>query len=92
VLKKAFLGLVVSGALVLGVGANAAFAGEITGNGKFTPVHFHNASSICSFSGQNDDAEGPNPRVQSYGVLVAAGVTSPAGPGPAAPGEECKGN
>lgn len=36
----------------------AAFAGEITGNGKPTPIDSFNANSICSFSGQNDDPTG----------------------------------
>jgi len=37
---------------------SAAFAGEITGNGKPTPIDSFNANSICSFSGQNDDPTG----------------------------------
>jgi hypothetical protein len=32
-----------------------AFAGEVTGNGKFTPNHeFGHSQSICSFSGLED--------------------------------------
>jgi hypothetical protein len=50
----------------------AAFAGEITGNGKPTPIDSFNANSICSFSGQNDDPTGGgNPfeagHVQNWG-------------------------
>ena len=45
-------------AAVVGLGAGSAFAGEITGNGKWiagspdAPLH---GKSICSFSGQNDN-------------------------------------
>ena len=45
--------------IVSGVGGTA-FAGEVTGgpNPKPTPVDDHRASSICSFSGQNDVPDG----------------------------------
>lgn len=53
--------------------ASPALAGEITGNGKFTPVHSYRASSICSFSGYNDTpGEDGFGMVQSYGMLVRA--------------------
>ena len=51
-----------------------AIAGELTGNGKDTPL---NGASICQFSGQNDDPEGLDPengpggRTQSFGQDVA---------------------
>jgi hypothetical protein len=58
-------------AVVLSLGASAAFGGEITGNGKsLEPLH---GRSICAYSGQNDDPlgldpeNGPPGRVQSYG-------------------------
>lgn len=38
-------------ALLAVVGANAAFAGEITGNGRLLDVNGHSA---CAFSGQQD--------------------------------------
>ena len=38
-------------ALVLGIGAGPALAGEITGNGKLKEV---NGKSACAFSGQED--------------------------------------
>ncbi len=38
-------------ALVIGTGAQAASAGEITGNGTLKEMH---GRSICSFSGQED--------------------------------------
>lgn len=53
--------------------ATPALAGEITGNGKFTPVHDYVASSICSFSGYNDTpGEDGFGQVQAYGMLVKA--------------------
>jgi len=61
-------------AVVVGIVAapSAAFAGEITGNGKPTPINEFNANSICSFSGQNDDPTGGGDpfeagRVQNWG-------------------------
>jgi hypothetical protein len=58
----------------MGVGANAALAGEVTGNGKETPIgaatpEDPHAASICSFSGQNDDPNEPGAggRVQHPG-------------------------
>ena len=58
--KKTLLGVVVCAAWILGVGANAALAGEITGNGKSlkNPDGSLNGSSICAFSGQNDTYSG----------------------------------
>jgi hypothetical protein len=49
--------MVVSVALFVGVGASAAFAGEVTGNGKVPAAPTH-ANSICSFSGLEDGSEG----------------------------------
>ena len=40
-------------ALIVAVGASAAFAGEVTGNGKPTAVRDH-AASLCAFNGLND--------------------------------------
>ena len=48
---------VVSVVLFVGVGASAAFAGEVTGSGKPTAAPTH-ANSICAFSGLEDGAEG----------------------------------
>ena len=66
---------------VAGLGAGSAFAGEITGNGKWiavspdAPLH---GKSICSFSGQNDNWQLGNPvpdadgftRTQSWGQVA----------------------
>lgn len=63
-------------AVVLSLGAGAAFGGEITGNGKsLEPLH---ANSECAYSGQNDDPTGIDPnngppgRVQSWGQIPKA--------------------
>ena len=79
---KTRLGLAVSvAAVALSLTAGAAFAGEITGNGKtLEPLH---ANSICAYSGQNDDPTGINPengppgRTQSYGQDVRKGFIKP---------------
>lgn len=62
--------ILATGAIVIAV---PALAGEITGNGKFTPVHSYQASSICSFSGYNDTpGEDGFEQVQAYGMLARA--------------------
>jgi hypothetical protein len=52
--------VVICAALILGLGANAVFAGEITGNGKSLKNSDGtlNGNSICSFSGLNDTYSG----------------------------------
>ena len=67
-------------AVVVGVGAGSALAGEVTGKGKETPIGAApetdpHASSICSFSGQNDSEPPPGrtaPHVQSWGQIPKA--------------------
>ena len=88
------------GALALtGVSAGAAFAGEVTGNGKPTAGVAH-ANSICVFSGKNDNPSAPldNPDAggvsQSYGQLVRLGVIEnffEATPQTFNPGDACRG-
>jgi hypothetical protein len=82
-----------------GVSANAAFAGEVTGNGKPTAGPSH-ANSICVFSGKNDNPSAPqdNPDAggvsQSYGQLVRLGVIANffgATPKTFNPGDTCRG-
>ena len=84
---------------IMGLGASAALAGEVTGNGKPTAGP-DNANSICVFSGQNDDPtapivlnfgiapNGPGGRTQSYGQLVRYGLL---GPSVVTPGMTCRG-
>lgn len=72
-------------AMVVGFGASAAFAGEITGNGKQTPIKSQQqcdfetgvcpapagpANSFCAFSGLNDDPAEDGNRTQSWGTGV----------------------
>jgi len=52
--KKWTLAALLCTAAVAGPTAGAAYAGEITGNGKPTAGPKH-ANSICVFSGKNDD-------------------------------------
>ncbi len=68
-------------ALVIGIiacGSTPAFAGEITGKGKPTPIAEYRARSICSFSGQNDSPDSTEPfeggRVQSFGDIVQEAI------------------
>ena len=73
--KKSFVAALLCAVAVTGANASAAFAGEITGNGKPTAGPTH-ANSICVFSGKNDDPgapldgsgpNGPGGVSQSYG-------------------------
>ena len=70
--KKFFIGAAVAVAVMTGGGT--AFAGEVTGNGKPTPINSYRAGSICSFSGQNDNPDSTElfdgGRVQSFGDIV----------------------
>jgi hypothetical protein len=70
------------------VTAMPSSAGEVTGNGDPTPVADHHASSICSFSGLEDDPVAPG-SVQSYGQIVRS---LGGGPLPFGPGISCRGN
>ena len=85
-------------AVVAGLSAGAASAGEITGNGKPTQGPAH-ANSICVFSGQNDDPtaprsldltiapNGPGGKSQSFGQDVKIGLD----PHVFNPGDACRG-
>jgi opacity protein-like surface antigen len=72
--SKSMLAAAVCAVVVAGASASAAFAGEVTGNGKATAGLAH-ANSICVFSGKNDDPNapldggpnGPGGPSQSYG-------------------------
>jgi hypothetical protein len=83
---KSFITAAACAALLAAASAGAAFAGEITGNGKPTAGPAH-ANSICVFSGQNDDPtaplsldmsiapNGPGGHSQSYGQDVKLGLS-----------------
>lgn len=70
-------------AVVASLGAGAALAGEVTGNGMKSD--FSQGRSICRFSGQNDDPSEAFPfggRVQSYGYTVARNGLKAMAPSP----------
>ena len=57
--------------LLVAVSAGSVLGGEVTGNGKPTPIKTYRANSICAFSGLNDREAGEGPtdtRVQNWGV------------------------
>jgi hypothetical protein len=81
-LGKSLLATAVCAVALGGVGASAAFAGEITGNGKplwtnttdWNAEHTLHGASACAFSGQEDLQYGPNPdptagHSQSWGQI-----------------------
>ena len=82
-MKKALITMLLSGAVTTALGANVAFAGEITGNGKSLKQDdgtLH-GRSICAFSGLNDAYSGdPNvpdedgfTRTQNWGQVSKDG-------------------
>ena len=93
----AALALIVTGA------GSTAFAGEIGGSGKPTPIKTrHVAASICAFNGLDDGSEGgpvgPG-NVQSFGSIVAGMAREAGGASSFAgiihdegPGTNCRGN
>ncbi len=78
-MKRSLMVAVLAALMVIAMGASAAFAGEITGNGKSLKNDDGtlNGRSICAFSGLNDTYTGdPNvpdedgfTRTQSWGQL-----------------------
>jgi hypothetical protein len=93
--KSLFAGLLCA-AVLTGANASAAFAGEVTGNGKPTAGPA-NANSICVFSGKNDDPDapltadqpnGPGGTSQSYGQDNRLGLIDPH---VFNPGDACRG-
>ena len=90
--KKSMLVAVVSAVIMVGPGAGAAFAGEVTGNGKPT-AGTANANSICVFSGKNDNPDSTDPTdpggvSQSYGQENKLGLQDPH---VFNPGDACRG-
>jgi hypothetical protein len=94
--RKSMLVAVVSAVIIVGPGAGAAFAGEVTGKGKPT-AGVANANSICVFSGKNDDPtapldgsgpNGPGGTSQSYGQENKLGLVDPH---VFNPGDACRG-
>jgi hypothetical protein len=98
-MKRSTTGLLIASGLILTLGGTAA-AGEYNGKGEPIPGA-HKASSECAFSGRDvpddvennplpefDDDEFTDGRVQSYGILVKAGLK----PFLPSPGDACRGN
>ena len=94
--KKSLVAGMLCAAVLTGANASAAFAGEITGNGKPTGATAH-ANSICVFSGKNDDPgapldgsgpNGPGGVSQSYGQENKLGLVDPH---VFNPGDACRG-
>jgi hypothetical protein len=77
-MKMTRLGLAACATSILCLGANATFAGEITGNGKWIagdPDAPLNGKSECAFSGREDDPSDPFFRgdiAQSWGQILKA--------------------
>lgn len=57
--------------ITVGAGASAAHAGEITGNGKETPIR-DRAMSECAFSGLDDPDDDGFGRTQNWGQIPKA--------------------
>src|SRR5512132_1505477 len=76
-MRRALAGGALAVALVCAM-AGPAFAGEITGNGKLTPIATFRAGSICSFSGQSDNPDSEElfdgGRVPSCGDIVPEAI------------------
>jgi hypothetical protein len=99
--KKSFVAALLCAVAVTGANASAAFAGEITGNGKPTSGPAH-ANSICTFSGLEDgDGAGfPGPGgapPQNWGHVQQAERDAGATPADlkasgAQPGDSCNGH
>jgi hypothetical protein len=70
--KRTILGATIAAVFLLGIGANGALAGEVTGTGEsLKPLH---GESICAFSGLDDGDADIFDHVQSYGQAVKQGL------------------
>ena len=90
-------------ALIVAGSGSTAFAGEIGGSGKPTPIKTRNvAASACAFNGLDDGSEGGQVGpgfTQSFGPIVAGMAKEFGGAGSFAhmihdegPGTNCRGN
>jgi hypothetical protein len=94
-MTKQFMAIVFVAAVFACLSVAAAFAGEVTGNGKPTAGPAH-ANSICVFSGKNDDPgapltggpNGPGGPSQSFGQENRLGLIDPH---EFNPGDACRG-
>ena len=73
---KSLLAAAACAAAVAALGAGPALAGEVTGSGK--NIDQNQGKSWCSFSGLNDQIDGPvGTRAQSYGQELKLGLVDP---------------
>jgi hypothetical protein len=73
---KSLLAAAACAAAVAALGAGPALAGEVTGSGK--NVDQNQGRSWCSFSGLNDQIDGPvGNRAQSFGQELKLGLVDP---------------
>jgi hypothetical protein len=74
-MRRAIVGAALA-AMTVGLMSGPALAGEITGNGKPTPINSYQAGSICSFSGLNDVPDDPieGGKVQNWATAFKAGI------------------
>lgn len=98
--KKIWLTGILAAPMLLGAGAGAAFAGEVTGppgpdgfaTGESTPITTFKMHSICAFSGLNAYHPGKEGvylgHVQNYGALVIQGQKDDN----PSPGDACNGH
>ncbi len=96
---KSKIGLAISSAaLLVALSASSVLAGEVTGNGKPTPINDYVMNSICAFSGQNDGNPPPGrtaAHVQNWGQIPKATrdfITANPGPEAAHPSSGCNGH
>jgi hypothetical protein len=91
--KKSLVAAMLCAAVVTGANASAAFAGEVTGNGKETGAPDH-ANSICVYSGKNDNPDRPLDVFDPGGVSQSYGQENKLGlvdPHDFNPGDACRG-
>ena len=69
-----FIAAMIATVALTGVFTGTAFAGEVTGKGKPTPVREYRAASICSFSGL-EDWNSSEPQEPHDSISVTPGVT-----------------
>ena len=95
-MKKSLLAAVICAAAVAGAGANAAYAGEVTGNGKPLWIavteegdHVLHGKSPCAFSGREDLAGSPLRTQTPHEVWLGPIPDLVLNPAPGTPGTAC---
>ena len=90
---KSLIATLFCGVVLAAASGSAAFAGEVTGNGKDTGAVEH-ANSICVFSGKNDNPDRPLTGFDPGGVSQSYGQENRLGlqdPRMFNPGDACRG-